>query len=284
MRWTTACALMGLWAGSAEALVINGYSAARHDRFVGGNISQPNPTFIGAGYDLSGIATNAGAVMLSPHYFVTAAHTGTPGSLTFAARGGGTVTKTVAGSTVLLTGGVASDVRIGRLADDQGLTATDGVAWYPVMVQPESWYLGKSLFVYGQNNQAGLNTIDYIETGEFSGGSSPTRVAGYYYDTANLKTDEARLVGGDSGKPLGMIWGGQYTPLGSHFGVGTISSTLTVSASSFIPYYLSQINAYMAPSGEQVTILPIPEPNLAGLLAIGIFMSLSARARGERAE
>lgn len=259
------------------ALVIDGYNAARNDRFLNNDPATPNPSFFGAAYDLSGIATNTGAVMISPHYFVTAAHTGTPGSLTFATRDGRTVTKTVSTSTVLLTSGVSSDVRIGRLADDQGLTPADQVSSYPIIDQPELWYVGKQLFVYGQSNQAGINTISFVDNGDFGGGASLTRVVGCCYDSANHFQDQAKLVGGDSGKPLGMIWDGQYTPLGAHFGVATASSTLTVNASSFLPYYVDQINAYMAPSGEQLTILPVPEPTLAGIAAIGAIVLLPRR-------
>lgn len=264
---------------SAMALYIDGYTPAHNDRFVGGDISQPNATFLGVPYDLSGIAVDAGAVMISPHYFVTAAHTGSPGSLTFVNTLGQPVTKTVASSTVLLTGDVVSDLRIGQLADDSGLTAADHVSYYPLIVQPEQWYVGQQLFVYGQNNQAGLNTIGFIDDGDFGNGASLTRLVGYFYDSANPYPDQTRLVGGDSGKPLGMIWDGQYIPLGAHFGVATASSTVTVSASSFIPYYLDQINAYMASSNEQVTILSVPEPAVAGVVTTIALLLLGARRR-----
>ncbi len=261
------------------ALYIDGYTAAHNDRFVGGNIAQRNASFLGAPYDLSGIAVDAGAVMISPHYFVTAAHTGNLGSLKFVNTAGQTVTKTVATSSVLLTGAVSSDLRIGKLADDQGLTPADDVAYYPLIVQPEAWYVGRELFVYGQNNQAGLSTISFIDDGDFGGGASLTRLVGFFYDSANPYPDQTRLVGGDSGKPLGMIWNGQYTPLGAHFGVATASSTVTVSASSFLPYYLDQINAFMVPSNEQVTILSVPEPAIAvGASAAGV-MVLGMRRR-----
>lgn len=274
----TLCVLAGA-CSPAMALYIDGYTAAHNDRFVGGNIAQPNASFLGAPYDLSGIAVNAGAVMISPHYFVTAAHTGTPGSLTFVNTAGQTVTKTVASSSVLLTGGVSSDLRIGKLADDQGLTPADDVAYYPLIVQPEEWYVGKQLFVYGQNNQAGVNTISFIDDGDFGGGASLTRVVGFFYDSANPYPDQTKLVGGDSGKPLGMIWNGQYTPLGAHFGVTTASSTVTVSASSFLPYYLDQINAYMAPSNEQVTVLAVPEPAVAMAVSALAAIALGMRRR-----
>jgi hypothetical protein len=279
VRAVVALGVSGILCSSAFALLIDGYSAAHNDRFIGGDISQPTPAFLGASYDLSGIAVNAGAVMISPHYFVTAAHTGTPGSLQFVAQDGRVITKAVASSTVLLTQGVSSDMRIGRLADDQGLTPDDHVSFYPVIVQPEQWYVGKSLFVYGQSNQAGVNTISFIDDGDFGGGASLTRVVGYYYDSADPYQDQAKLVGGDSGKPLGMIWQGQYTPLGSHFGVASASPTVAVNASSFIPYYVDQINAYMAPSGEQVTILPVPEPALIGIACAGAVTLLSLRRR-----
>ena len=217
--------------------------------------------------------------MISPHYFITAAHTGTPGSVTFVGRNGVSVSKSVAGSTVLLTNGVASDVRIGRLADTQGLMPADEVSWYPMIVQPESWYVGRPLFVYGQSNQAGVNSVDFIEEGSYDAGASPTRVVGYLYESANLEPDEAMLVGGDSGKPLGMIWEGQYTPLGAHFGVDTSVPGTTLSASSFLPYYLEQVNDYMLPLGEQVTILAVPEPGAMGLLVLASLGALRVRRR-----
>lgn len=273
VRTMALCVLAGA-CSPAMALYIDSYTPAHNDRFVGGNIAQPNASFLGAPYDLSGIAVNAGAVMISPHYFVTAAHTGQPGSLTFVNTAG----QTVASSSVLLTGDVSSDLRIGKLADNQGLTPADDVAYYPLIVQPEEWYVGRELFVYGQNNQAGLSTISFIDDGDFGGGASLTRVVGFFYDSANTCPDQTKLVGGDSGKPLGMIWNGQYTPLGAHFGVATASPTVTVSASSFLPYYLDQINAYMAPSSEQVTVLAVPEP-AAAMAVSALAMTILAMRR-----
>ena len=275
---TLAAACMGEFIAPAHALNIYGGSTDRNSRFLADSTTA-NPNFFGASYDLSGITVSGGAaVMISPHYYVTAWHVGQAASLSFVNTQGATITKTVVDSARMMTNGIGSDLRIGRLADADGITLADKIAHYSIIVQPESWYPGKDIFVYstGNGNQAGINKVSYISTISFANNNSPTRDIAIYYGPTYQ--DEAGLASQDSGSPWGIIWNGQFTAGGAHMGVYP-GSTDYNSVSSFLPYYVDQINAYMAQSGlgEQVTIQAIPEPGSLAVLTGATVLLLRRR-------
>ena len=276
------------------------------------NSAPDNPIFIGKDYDLSGIAVKAadgagnyhpaGAMMLSSHYYVTATHYASQASLSFRSRDGRTITKTVEGGRAMSTywsdGSYAgaADLYIGKLAGD-GITAADQVSFCPVIMQPDNsstwtsvkwkWYDGKDMLVYSMNggNAVGINKISYVTNYQL-GSSITTGVAFNYVGTPDGSSgptyDNMAGVNGESGSPWGIIWNGQFTAGGAHSGYyppsGGGSPTLTsnyTSVSSFLPYYVDQINAYMAESylGEHVTVQPIPEPSgLAALIGGGALL------------
>lgn len=264
----------------ALALRIQNYSPTTNNRALADKVT-PNPDFFANIYDVSGVAINAPAMMLSPHYFVTAAHVAPPTTLQFINRDGQLVTKTNAvmeSKRMTNNIGLESDLRICRLYDEMGLTLADSIGWYPIVVKEASpgtvdfsWYAGRELLLFGVDNQdgqldgllAGLNTVNYIGGTSFSGGVSPTIVANYRYDNVNQYPNQAGLAGGDSGYGMGLIYEGQLTALGAHMGVFAADANGSYNnVSSFLPYYVDQINDYMAlgGTGEQLTLINVPEP------------------------
>ena len=306
-----AAACLGGFVSPAQALlVIN--AGNQNYRFMDNNLgpintAPDNPIFIGKSYDLSGIAVSAkdglgnpwfgGAMMISPHYFVTATHIAGHGSLNFRTQDGRMITKTVAGGKAMSTywsdGSYAgtADLYIGLLAGD-GITADDHVAYYPVIMQPDNtstytsvkwkWYNGKDMLVYSMNggNAVGLNKIKYITNYQLGGYT--TGVAFDYVgtpDAYHANYDNMAGLNGESGSPWGIIWNGQFTAGGAHsayyaprLGDSSVNPTDNyTSVSSFLPYYVDQINAYMHESypNENVTIQSIPEPSGLALLIGG---------------
>ncbi len=254
------------------------------------NSAPDNPIFIGKNYDLSGIAVKAadgagnnhpaGAMMLSSHYYVTATHYASQASLSFRSRDGRTITKTIEGGRAMTSDSYTSDIYIGKLAGD-GITAEDQVSYYPVIVQPANnwkWYVGKDMLVYSMNggNAVGINTIaytGYYRVLSYTGMGANFKYVGAPDATSGPSYDNMAGVNGESGSPWGLIWNGQFTAGGAHSGYyGTASSTGNyTSVSSFLPFYVNQINAFMAESypAEHVTIQSVPEPTGLTLLIGG---------------
>ena len=235
--------------------------------------SPNNPLFIGSAYDLSGIAVWAtlggaghagGAMMISPHYFITATHFANYDTLFFKNRDGVILTKPVQSGRAVVhvySDGtfVTSDLYIGMLSGE-GITVADKVATYPMMMEPAtnwSWYRGKQILVYSTNggNAAGLNTISNIGVNGVLG----YRGQCIFFDYGGASggyTNQAGL-NGESGSPWGLLYDGQIYAGGSHsgyFGTAGVDRNYT-SLSSFAPPYADQIDAYMAERhpGEKIT-------------------------------
>ena len=237
--------------------------------------SPNNPLFIGSAYDLSGIAVSAsaggsshsgGAMMISPHYFITATHYSNADTLFFKNRDGVILRKPIESGRAVVhiyaDGRIfTSDLYVGRLSGD-GITVADKVAIYPMMMEPANnwnWYLDKQILVYSTNggNAAGLNTISTIGINgvqsyrgqciffNYGGG-----IGGYTY------TNQCGL-NGESGSPWGLLYDGKIFAGGSHsgyFGTEGVDRNYT-SLSSFVPHYADQIDAYIAERhpGEKIT-------------------------------
>ena len=291
-------ACLSFSAAPADALQIDGYSAVNNNFTFGApgtGTYTANPGFFANGYDLTGIAINGAGILISPHYIVSEWHAGTAGNPEFINKDGKIIQTFVQDSIRLTTNGAGSDLRISRLYDNQGITPADGVSYYPIVVKKNasggldySWYVGQKLLNFGTANVTGetagivggTNTIDSTWQASFGGGDSPTEVADFHYNATTPYQNQCGLVGGDSGYPVGMIVDGQLTALGANMGAyGWDASGSWSSVCSFLPYYVDQINAYMAQgdTGEQVTV--IPEPATLGLLIVGGLLLPGGRRR-----
>jgi hypothetical protein len=129
------------------------------------------------------------------------------------------------------------------------------------------------IYVNGKPNRLGRNNIDTIrvasepDTGDTHNKSTVSME--YNYDTVNgLGADECFLIGGDSGGPSFMDAGGRLAIVGTHYydyGTPDVMNWGMISGDSFVPYYISELDAAMV--GEQVTT--IPEPATVALLTLG---------------
>ncbi len=71
------------------------------------------------------------------------------------------------------------------------------------------------------------------------------------YDWTPANSGEFYLVGGDSGAPSFVRLSGRAVMIGSHYGVSTTPRRPNpgdISVDSYLPYYISQLNARSWPS------------------------------------
>jgi hypothetical protein len=314
--WVAVVAVVLTLGGPAPAGVIVGHAAGFDPFYDVYSANAPNgsnvivaptvnttPSFIGTGYDLSGIGWSTvdstfGVTMISPQYFIGAYHVSVQNNSTeynqiqFAERlrgGSGQLT----GQTVLHTYMLAnsyhlstppgvqnSDVFLGRLSAP--IPASDHIAFYPVPFNPAFFtaYDGQPLVNFGVNGgygagnrfHLGTNNVDGggVQEGTFGGGDL-TEIATYNFDPN--RTSEFHLISGDSGSPSFIPVNGQLAVLGAHFGVDL---TTNLSADSFLPFYVSPLNTIMAADGQSVTLVPlapVPEPGtfvLVGVAAVTV--------------
>ena len=155
------------------------------------------------------------------------------------------------------------------------IPANDHITYYPVLGLPNnSDYVGRMIYVNGKPNTVGRNVIDRITTAqEPDPPAAPyknTVTMEYDYNTVSgLRADECYLIGGDSGGPSFVDADGQLALVGIHYYNGGTPGPVDIgliSGDSFVPYYLSQLNANMG--GESVAL--VPEPGTLVLLSIFI--------------
>jgi hypothetical protein len=265
----------------ATAAIIANFDASRHDRFLSG--TTPNPGFLIDEALIRGIGFNSRYALITPRHVITAAHAGS-GPIEF--RGSDGVVRTYSSSiqsdlqTPLSTGGTAvSDIRIRTL--DAAIPVAHGIQPLAVADGNPLDLIGREFYVIGQNNQAGRNLVDGVGLASFTGGSAPTVVIGYSFDTAanggvgGLGNDEAGLIGGDSGHHALINSNGTLAVIGAHFGISVPQGSSAAnkdrydSFSTLLSPYLGQIDTITQSSGFSVTrlnITAVPEPSSIVLL------------------
>jgi hypothetical protein len=312
-------------AAPAAAGVIVDHNAnsfdARYDRFASGFPTAPvpntSPTFLGSGFDLSGVGwftigpTFFSVAMVSERQFIAAAHSppGPGTQLNFFDP----VSNVVRSYTVQFgrrpitefTNGqgqpqtLPSDVFLGTLTAP--IPASDHIGFFPVPSGAESSFINDTTLHYGQNptygagNQMhlGRNNVQQVTTASFDGQTpvnEATRV--FTYDWTPTNPGEFYLIGGDSGGPSFLNLGGQLTLLGGHYGVTNPTTTPNPgdqSVDTFLPYYINQLNAFMAqdvdathPNGYSLTIVAVPEPGALILTGVAAVVAVYARRRSRR--
>jgi hypothetical protein len=249
--------LLVLTSVSYADLWVQGYSANLHNRFYVG----ADRTFIGQGYDWSGVGQNGTwATMVSPTYFVSANHYHPAGGSTLTFYEGNTTNHPHAYTVDSTFAANSGDLFLGRLTSP--IPASDHVGYYPILkLSSDSQYAGQEIFVYGVPNRVGRNRI----TAVFG-----TKEMEYEYNTygnpATVGADEAYLASGDSGAPSFTVYGSALTLLGTHQSHTGTPPPLDGwwSIDNFVPDYIAWLNSKMV--GEQVTVvLPLPgDANLDG--------------------
>ena len=292
----------------------------RYDRYVSGFPAAPvvntSGTFVGTGLDLSGIGwftsggTNFQVAMVSERHFIAATHSPPgPGTiLNFFDPVGNVVRNYTVQSTnrpafTQINPSIAlpADVTLGLLTAP--IPVADRITSYPIASGPESSFVNFPTLHYGQNparygagNQIhiGRNNVQTIGTVSFDG---PTPVddatRSFAFDWTPANPGEIYLVGGDSGGPSFIVLGGRPVLLGTHMGVSVVTETPNPgdqSIDTFLPYYISQLNAFMAqdidgshPNGYSLAVQPVPEPGtlaLTGVVAAGAWWWRLRRRRG----
>ena len=263
------------------ALSLQSYSAASHHRFA------DDPAFIGSGYDWSGVAYNGDwATRISDTYYVTAWHARATGSLTFYEDNdplGNTVTRTSSSLTRIGT----TDIAIGRFNSSPGATiAIYGIADESTTQATfaSSPYFDMEAFVVGLNGTGGNTTTNFrVGRNELDGfyddvvlvppAANVTDMITYDNDSPGLGADEAYLQSGDSGAPLFITVGSELVLIGIHAGIDP-----TLSASSFLSNYITEISALVEAGGESLTLISaVPEPSSSLLFALGAVILMLRR-------
>jgi hypothetical protein len=311
--------------GRAAAGVIVDHNAssfdARYDRFASGFPTAPvpntSPTFTGSGFDLSGVgwfsigSTFFSVGMVSERHFIAAAHSPPgPGTQinfldpttnvihTYTVQGGQRpVTQFVNSQGQLQT--FPSDVFLGTLTAP--IPASDHIGFFPVAGGADNSFVGFPTLNYGQNpaygagNQLhlGRNNVQLVTTTSFDGPNpvnEATRV--FAYDWTPTNPGEFYLIGGDSGAPSLINLGGRLTMLGGHYGVSNVTTMPNPgdqSVDTFLPFYISQLNALMAqdtdathPNGYSLTVIAVPEPGVLVLTGLAAAVAVCVRRRSRR--
>ncbi len=271
--------------GAAQAdLIVRGFDPNLHNRFIN------HTDFIGNPHDWSGVGRGSQwATMISDSFFLSARHfhpaNGT--DVTFFHSNdpaGASESHTVAQGWAMGT----SDLWLGRL----DTSVSTFVAKYAIAdVSPaaaESLNITTfglaSGFATAARQRIGRNEVDMV----LPAFSDPALAGAgdvfiYDYDlTGGMGDDEARVSGGDSGAPTFFLSDSGPTILGIHWFVYTEDDLDGGSGSgdTFVPSYISDINARMALFGESLTVVSVPEPSSVVIcgLALG-FVIIQRRKR-----
>ncbi|MEM7145861.1 MAG: PEP-CTERM sorting domain-containing protein [Verrucomicrobiota bacterium] len=303
-RWLAMFGLLLLSVSESGAITIVNLNGAAHHRFDGGFPGAPvestNGSFVGAGYDWSGVgwaATNSTKffTMINDTQFVHARHSSfSNGSIVhFNSPTNGLVSYTV-GSAMDISNpltGVIGDLRITSLATP--LDPLDEIATYPILALGPaggglpvglSSYIGLSLLATGHNSvgnnqRVGTNELDSfafldLYNGGVGGMDGTLDTIGFITDQDPGVTGQTQAVSGDSGSPTFVPWDdGQLGLVGFHTSVGTTTEGLPATFDTFVPAYLDRLTA----AGVDFEV--IPEPSRAMLLLVGVGSVIMRRWR-----
>jgi fibronectin-binding autotransporter adhesin len=246
--------LAGLFPQFASALDINDYTAVRNNRFSSNYpyVLTPNtdPSFIGAGYDWSGVGWNANNssqsfALLGPRHYIYANHypAGVGSQLDFTSGDGTVKQYTIQAQ----SGSLYGDLAVGSLTAP--ISAADNIQPYSILFLGYATglnsnpYEGLQMLQYGWTAKIGWNQLQHVV--KFA--DDPSH---YYFDYSVDTTtpDRTQLISGDSGSPSFIVTGatGQLFLSGAHYGYYTDGSG---GVDSSAPLALSQISSYMAQTG-----------------------------------
>lgn len=288
--------LAALTAPAEAALVIDGYSSDRHDRFAGGgSLFVGSAAVAGVELDFSGVARASNGfwvTMISPIHFLSAAHAPAGGTIVFHhdnSTGGATTTRFVdSGGRV-----AGTDIWLGELNDP--IDPSD-IAVYPIAGDAD--YTGDIVYQIGRGGLFGASNTTGFRVGRnrvsdlyedvvvgfgttdsltFFDDSVAGDLTGDDMTTADLIDDETFLQNGDSGGPSFLLVGGELVLLGTHSFITEPDpdepespfNDRRASGDAYLPSYLGPIN----------TLAGIPEPTTFG---VGVVLSAWFLSRPRR--
>lgn len=247
-------------------------------------VANTNPQFLLSGFDLSGVGwaqgnLNKSFALVTDTHFIGATHFGAAANLSFRGSDGVVRNYGVAQTEVIKNDdGSDSDLFLGTLSSQVDSTIQAlGIA----NLGAEAQYIGRQLSVYGQTARVGLGTInafqdfgaDPITSGS---GLNMSRTYNFNYFNAAGGNNDAYFENGDSGSPSFIIQDGRLAVVGTHSALATTSFS-RINYDTFTPAYVNQLNAALAPSGRQVTL--VPEPSGAALALLGACFLLCKKRR-----
>ncbi|MGA2254259.1 MAG: hypothetical protein ABSG53_06310, partial [Thermoguttaceae bacterium] len=260
--------ILALWSAPSAAITINGFTTARNDRFASGYPNgslAPNtdPSFIGLGYDWSGVGWNAANgdvsyALITPRQMLVANHysplkEGGP-NIQFVSSDGQVTSVTVQSEPgAHVDPPYPSDMATAQFS--RPIPQSAGISTYSILFQgyDPNTYAGYNLLSYGWTAAIGWNTIDTVQTGTsfFSGSSSAfSPDSAYYmqylYDGAT--PDRIQLNRGDSGSPSFIVTGspGVMYLAGAHY---ASTGPGGEGYDSFLPMSLPTLDSDTSPAG-----------------------------------
>ncbi len=255
---------------NADALDIRTYSAARHDRFTG---FPGSPVVNGAawfdGSQYSGVGwsvteTQKQFALVSPQHIVMANHYAViPGAqIRFVSTSGAVVTATVDTVTNVFKAGLSTDLTLAKFT----APIADVVPVRYLNLPLDAQFRTSDLQVFGHQTGGGNHPVvgngrlEDIYTESYFG--TPTRMCYFPYFIASGSQDDCHVFGGDSGSPTfawtrnGPALVGTHSLLGSDDPPATIYYTLD----TFVPHYIAELNALMAPGYAMIPAFADPTP------------------------
>jgi hypothetical protein len=238
VRVLVLAALLG-WGPASLAGYVANYNPAVNDRFIPGNAA--NPTFLGAGYDFSGVSTSRGVNLIAPHFYITVAHiyydtNGNyvqPGPASFVTASGKNVTVNVVGGEALLYKNVPGqpdlsgqpDIYIGMLDPTADMTDINPL---PIITDTTAPALqGSPFFLYGFNTSPyqlqvlGTNVVD--QNGTTGGNPRGVFTAEIPYRDMTYRSVDYSYTYNPGGPPDGTHY--EYYPTGGDSGYANLVPT-----------------------------------------------------------
>jgi len=257
-----------------QAMQVEGYTPARHDRFTSGYTTDPvshvvpntDPNFIGAPYNLSGVLWNAANrkqsfVFLSRRHYLYANHFGPGTNLQYFSN------VTGLGQATRLSQVALPDTDIGIARLNQLIPASAQVAIYPLLNLPtNASYVGRELLMAGWFGRFGKSEMaSVLPDGRLIGGS--VRKYLFEHEPPQGRADFVRLEGEDSGSPSFIPFQNELTLTGNHFYIlGDGNGNYAGGGDSFpaFPEVVGQLNSVLAEDGFALRFRTEPAKNWVG--------------------
>lgn len=289
ISWGIAVVLAVVLPLRAFGLVVENFDADQHSRFSSGFPGAPVENsldaFVLSDFDLSGVGwadddPRKSLALISPLHFVGALHFDPEvgDEARFLNSDGVLVSRTISAINTINNGsGDPIDLFVGELSS--AILDADKIATLKVPgFTAEGSFLGMSTFIYGQNGTVGTGSVDGFSNIAVAGTIDTTRGMLDVKSKTSAVTGEAHLSSGDSGGPTFGTIDGSLALLGIHSATGEDANNY-ISVDSFLPAYLSEIEAIVNADGQSLST--VPEPRLMAA-AVGCALLVAALVRRGR--